>query len=145
MNDFLLHQLNKLNAEQRIALRKHFVRLHSHTPEVLNWLSNWDLLIRLALNPKPIGKTKYGKRNRKPFTLVERSIPISIGDSVWFLRIIYNRIEKQFLLDIREFELEQTRREDKFKPTVNGISLPIPHWYTLLNVAFKLMQRWKNK
>jgi hypothetical protein len=103
------------------------------------------LLVRVALTPKPIGKNKYGKRNRKPFTLVERSVPITLGDSVWFLRIIYNRIEKQFLLDIREFDLEQTKREDNFKPTVNGISLPITSWYTLLNVAFKLMQRWKNK
>lgn len=102
-------------------------------------------MLAVTDRPTPLAKGKYGKKNRKPFQLIERSIPIALGDSVWFLRIIYNRVDKQFLLDIRQFELEETRVEDKFKPTVNGISLPIPHWYTLLNVAFKLMQKWGKK
>jgi hypothetical protein len=99
----------------------------------------------LADAEKPLGASKYGKRNKKPFTLIERSIPIPLGEGIWMLRIIYNRVDKQFILDIRQYELEQTRVEDRFKPTVNGISLPIPDWYKLLNIAFKLMQKWSKK
>ncbi len=102
-------------------------------------------MVEVATRPNAISPNKYGKRNRKAFKLVERSIPIPLGDNVWFLRIIYNRITKQFLLDIRQFELEQTRIEDNFKPTVNGITLPIPDWYKLLNIAFKLMKKWSKK
>lgn len=117
-----------------------------HIPAVSIWLSEWNMYIKVADSGRKSLVSKYVMSAANvPFAQIERSAPIVLGDKVFFVRILVNKKTKEKMIDVRQYELEQTDRENNFEPTVYGVSLPIKEWELLWKTANKLIKKWNQK
>lgn len=125
-------------------MRKYLAAHWKHIPAVSVWLSEWDRYILAADVDRK--RSRYSTSGAmSPFAQIERSAPIVFDDKVYFVRVVYDKHSKQKMIDIRQYDLEQTRTENNFEPTVYGISLPIDNWETLWKTAYKLIKKWDRK
>lgn len=102
-------------------------------------LQQWEQIVDSIVRSRVW--TKYG-RTYHVWKLVEKSVPIILNDSdYWLVRILYEVKEKQFYLDIRQWEyVEDWNRYDA---TMNGLLVAIPNWIKLLQPIYKLVQKHK--
>jgi len=84
--------------------------------------------------------------------VIEGSLPIFIHSpetkftnsqpNVWYVRVLSHKIDGK-CIDIRQFRKVETQTGLSYEPTDNGIVLPIPDWFTILDTVFKLIRKYK--
>lgn len=116
-----------------------------HIPNVTIWLTEWEKYVEVADSKKKYYTNKYVSGRQTPFDSIERSAPILLGDKIFFVRVLYSKTKKEIVLDVRQYELEQTELEDTFIPTSNGNILSIEEWESLWKTINKLAKKWKGK
>lgn len=67
-------------------------------------------------------KYKEAKRPIPPlWKLIEKSLPlVDKKGNVWYVRFMYNRIERKILCDVRKFDKFETELQDRYTPTTMG-------------------------
>lgn len=135
---FLRRTLKRLSPEHREVIRRYLTNQYSHLPSIVLLCREWTRIVDTINRPQQY--TKYGRTNHT-WKLVEKSVPIIFGSDYWLIRILYEVKERQFYLDIRQWEhIEDLNRYDA---TMNGVLLPIPHWIRLFTPIYKLIQKHK--
>lgn len=120
-------------------MRRHLQRHYNNTIEIRQLLNEWESII-IAIGKR--FQTRYS-HNKKIWELVERSVPLQLFGNTYFVRVLHHKVHKTLFLDVRQFKLLETDTSHNFEPTENGLSLPIPDWFKLLNVVFKLLTKHK--
>lgn len=108
-------------------------------------VSEWHSYCVLA-DMKPANRqvqTKTNTRNRQLWGEIDKSLPILLGNSYWYIRILRHKINGLYL-DIRKFDYKNDGMTTWYEPTDEGLYLPINSFIKLLDPIMKLIKKWRN-
>lgn len=82
--------------------------------------------------------------------MLERASPIHYKKDVWIIhRILYNKIQDEYYLDIRAFQKiyynEGGEKKSYIKQTKLGLNCEIGRWVEVVDTAIKLIQKYKKR
>ena len=111
-------------------------------------VEEWDSYCIIADNPPSKSGKHYnrfsGKRNKELWEVVDKSLPIILGNDTWFIRILEHKI-KGLHIDVRKFDLKSDADKEWFVPTEEGLCLRIGEWGQVFDPIFKLLKKWRDK
>lgn len=68
------------------------------------------------------------------------------SNRVWFIRVLFNQVERQYYFDIRRWErIENETMVDYVADNNCGITLPLKEYFKLFEVFLKLSNKWKEQ
>lgn len=118
------------------------IRFYVGNNTVERLLEDWYSLLRLA---KKQVSVKKGFTRKTVWELLERSSPRKLnsyrGNEFIVVRILFNKVDKKYYVDLRIFELIG----QKMKATTKGVSLPVENWGDIKQCLNQMQRKYDNE
>ena len=156
----MLWYLKRLDFYDRAIVYRHIERLADRVPIYKRFFEDWESLCRIAdgafekyqKGEKLNLRYKYfqgiyspltSKATVKVWQCADQSIPLLLGDDVWFVRLMFNVSKRKFYFDIRRFDKREEKGEVSYVPSDEGLSISIDEGIALFNSMSSILGKWK--